>query len=615
MKRVLSFFVLLMMLTSIACSAAWVYPEYTGENKNAAEITERINIVFDNSGHEYVKSMLANTLIAASAAENTDIWIYPVAGSNEPIKVEPTKEFVEANFAKYTKSSNEFKEENMLDRAINELVSDTSVTTKRLIMYVDDSTSNIRSEYSKGGPIYDHMDNYPDVHFTMFDSNGYVYDPFFSSAKRKNYEIVSGEQLPGFILVKNGYSKCEAAYTKESGVVTIEKNRANNNLFVLAINGNDSWDYNTDGVAYLSGCAMDAATYKDYLSKSKVKGVALSYNHIVADYYAVGLRSGDNGSFAAALYTLDGDAVNPQTETICIPVKNATDVTVYHRESKGAGVCSANTTYKTSQDKDIVNVYASEEKEDTGIFATSKEQNDLDAAWAYAQEESGVKKFFMGVKMVIGRIFRSVFSLLKILLVVGIIACLASGKVRSYLQLKLLATKLGPLYEKLVVKIKTIIRDISNAGRKIKGTADLNGKYIFISKASADMIAPNNRIELVICELEKRGIQCWTSEKGIKPGQNYNLILPEAIRKCSLFLLFVSPMSVKSPEVVSEIGTAKEYKKDIIPVQIEAFDLFKQFPDWAYMLKQYQKTDLFRSKPEEIKALADYIEQTFNEIK
>lgn len=616
MKRVLSFFVLLMVLTSTVCSASLVYPEYTGENKNAVTVNERINIVFDNSGHEYVKEMLVNVLIAASAAENTDIWIYPIAGSNAPIKVEPTKEFVEANFAKYTKSSNEFKQENILDKAVNELVSDTSVTTKRLIMYVDGSTENIRNEYSMSGSIYNHMDSYPDVRFTMFNASGSVYSPFFSSYQRNNYEIVSGEELPGFVLVKNGYSVCEATYTQEAGVVTIDKGKADNNIFVLAIDEAYDWEFYDDGEAYLGGCAMNASTYKTYLSKSKVKGVALSYNHIVAEYER------DKSSFAAALYTLDGETVNPQEEAICIPVKNASKATVYHRETKGAGVCSADTTYKTAQDKDVANVYASEEtnsdKKNIELASgkiSSEDRAALDEVWDYSQEESGIKKFFKGAKMIIGGILRSVFNLLKILLVVGVIACIASGKVRSYLQLKILATKLGPAYEKLIVKIKTMIKDISNAGRKIKGNADLNGKYIFISKASADMIAPNNRIELVVCELEKRGIHCWLSEKGIKPGQNYNLILPEAIRKCSLFLLFVSPMSVKSSEVVSEIGTAKEYKKDIIPVQIEPFDLFKQFPDWAYMLKQYQKTDLFQSKPDEIKALADNIEQIFNEIK
>lgn len=604
MKKILSFFVLMMVFTSTVCSAAWVYPEYSGVSANVPVKNERINIVFDNSGHEYVKKMLVNTLIAASVAENTDIWIYPVAGSNEPIKVEPTKEFVEANFNKYTKSSNEFKEENMLERAVNELVNDTTIGTKRLIMYVDDNTSNMRSEYSKGGLVYEYMDAHPDVKFTTFDSFGGVYSPFFSTEQRANYEKVSGEDLPGFVLVKNGYSKCEATYNQESGVVTIDKNKADSNIFVLAVENG----YGDERTTFLGGCLMDADAYKSYLGKSKVKGVALSYNHIVADHH------NENSSFAAALYTIDGDTINPQTEAICIPVKNADEVTVYHRETKGVGVCSADTTYKASQDKDIVNVYAPEGEEipDTSIGATLEDESMGDIL---KSEESVVKKVFNIIKLVIGFIISWIFRIIKIGIFVLIVACIVSGKVRSYLQLKILGSKLGPTYEKIIVKIKTVIKDVSNAGKKIKGNADLNGKYVFISKASADMIVPNNRIELLICELEKRGISCWTSEKGIKPGQNYNLILPEAIRRCALFLLFVSPMSVKSPEVVSEIGTAKEYKKEIIPVQIEPFDLFKDFPDWAYMLKQYQKTDLFRSKPEEIKSLADFIEQTFNEIK
>jgi len=142
----------------------------------------------------------------------------------------------------------------------------------------------------------------------------------------------------------------------------------------------------------------------------------------------------------------------------------------------------------------------------------------------------------------------------------------------------------------------------------------MQGDYVFISKASADMGLPNNRVALVVKELEKRGIKCWLSETGIKAGDNYNAVLPLAIRSCKMFLLFISPMSVKSSDVVSEIGTAKEYKKPIVPVQIEQFDLFKMYSDWAYMLKQYQKTDLFSSKEEDVKAICDQIVEAYNKI-
>ena len=597
MKRVLSLVVLIMMFTTTVCSAAgWVYPEHSGANTPVKN--ERINIVFDNSGHDYVKSMLIEVLIAASVAENADIWIYPIAGSNEPIKVEPTKEFVEANFNKYTKSSNEFKAEDMSQKAFDDLVADTSVEKKRYIKYLDTGTKNSRSEYDIDDFSEVDASIYPDIKLTSFNASGTIMTYVYNDTLRGNYDSVQGVKLHEFVLIRNGYSQCEVNYDKESGIITIDKNKANNNIFVLAVNYpyysvfSDYGEY----TAYLSGCLMDSDTYKDYTSKSKVKGVALSYNHIVADHY-----EDENSSFAAALFTLDGTTINPQEEAIYIPVKNACDVKVYHRETKGSGICSAETSYKVSQDKKIVNEYAPED-----------ETNDVSSM--LGSDESVLNKVFSIIGLILRSILTIAFALLRFGILAFIIICIVSRKFRSYVQLKILSTKFGPTYQKILIKIKKIFKDILNSGKKIKGNTDLNCKYIFISKSSADMIIPNNRIELLICELEKRGIKCWLSEKGIKPGQNYNLILPEAIRRCALFLLFLSPISVKSSEVVSEVSTAKEYQKNIIPVQIEPFELFETFTDWAYMLKQYQKADLFQSKPEEISALADYIEQTFNEI-
>lgn len=598
MKRVLSLIMVIMMFTTTVCNAAgWVYPEHSVANTPVKN--ERINIVFDNSGHKYVKSMLVEVLIAASVAENADIWIYPIAGSNEPIKVEPTKEFVESNFNKYTKSSNEFKTENMSQKAFDDLVADTSVEKKRYIKYIDENTKNSHSEYDIDD--YSEVDAsiYPDIKLTSFRASGKIMTYVYNDTIGENYDSVQYVNLHEFILIKNGYSQCEVNYDKKSGVITIDKNKAYNNIFVFALNYEDyGWSFNSDDevyTAYLSGCLMDADTYKDYTSKAKVKGVALSYNHIVADHY-----KNEDSTFAAALFTLDGTTINPQEEAIYIPVKNAYEVKVYHRETKGCGICSAETSYKVSQDKEIVNEYAPEDETE-------------DVSSMLGSDESTSNKVLSIIGLILGSILTIVLSLLRFGILAFIIIYIVNRKFRSYIQLKILATKFGPTYEKILIKIKKIIKDILNSGKKIKGNADLNCKYIFISKSSADMIIPNNRIELLICELEKRGIKCWISEKGIKPGQNYNLILPEAISKCALFLLFVSPMSVKSSEVVSEVSTAKEYHRNIIPIQIEPFELFKEFPDWAYMLKQYQKTDLFNSKPEEISTLADYIEQTLNE--
>ena len=301
---------------------------------------------------------------------------------------------------------------------------------------------------------------------------------------------------------------------------------------------------------------------------------------------------------------------------------NAENVSIYQKESKGAGVCSAETVYNTEQDKKVTNKYYVEPEPEAETVKKSESKSESKNIFSLTKQtvknnknsESIISKIFSVVLKVIKVILAIILTLLRLLIFAFIIGLIASKKFRAYIQLKILSSKYGPYYEKYSTKIRQIIKDIIDSGKKIKGDADLNTKFMFISKASADMATPNNRIELLIGELEKRGISCWLSEKGIKPGQNYNVVLPEAIRKCSLFLLFVSTMSVKSSEVISEISTAKEYKKNIIPVQIEPFDLFGEFTDWSYMLKPYQKTDLFNSKPDEVKQLADYIEQMFNNL-
>ena len=366
---------------------------------------------------------------------------------------------------------------------------------------------------------------------------------------------------------------------------------------------------------YISGCMMDSEGYETYLSKSKVKGVALSYNNFSMEY--------DDKYYncSMAVFTADGTTLNPLEEDIYIPVINADTVTVYYRNQKGAGVCSEATVYKTQQDKNVFNAYAPfvETSDKEILKEETTATNKMSSLFTKTEKsektgDSVVKKIFSVIFKVIGIILALIIRLIKIGIFVFIVLLIFVPKVRSYVQLKILSSKFAPYYEKLVVKIKKIISDIIGAGVKIKGATDMQGDYIFISKASADMGLPNNRVALVVKELEKRGIKCWLSETGIKAGDNYNAVLPVAIRSCKMFLLFISPMSVKSSDVVSEIGTAKEYKKPIVPVQIEQFDLFKMYPDWAYMLKQYQKTDLFSSKEDDIKAICDQIIEAYNKI-
>ena len=118
-------------------------------------------------------------------------------------------------------------------------------------------------------------------------------------------------------------------------------------------------------------------------------------------------------------------------------------------------------------------------------------------------------------------------------------------------------------------------------------------------------------VAALVSELESMGVACWTAEKGIEAGEDYNEILPVAIKKCEMMLFFVSPVSINSEEVESEIIAAKREKKKLIPIKINDFDLFAN-EKWQHLLSQYQVTDLFTSNPEEVKKMAEKIKKIFD---
>lgn len=613
MKRIVCIAMLVLLMLSQTCMGMVIYPEIPGSADIKAN--ERINIVFDNSGHDDVKRMFMDVITAASVAENSEIWIYPIAGSISPVKVEPNQEFMSKNFVAYSKPSNEFKSENMVDLAIADLKADTAYTTKRLIMYGDSRTSEIRAEYD----IYE-IDAYvianPDIIFSSFSSGGTCLEldfvkeidypagsEFFDFVKNvSNYDAISGKNLHEFLLVKYGYSECEVQYDEEQGVLKIPKGQADSNVFVTAMtyeqtlkSGFNSED--VESALYLGGCMMDEEGLETYKAKKKVSGVALAYNYIATD------GGEPYESFVAALYTADGSQLDPMNEDLYIPLINSREEKVYYRSTKGAGICSKDTSYDTTRDKSVFNYEAPKDAvQNSGkVPVTSGKTDNTDVL--------GVILGFIG--SLLGIVLSVVFSVLYIGILVFVVGMIFSPKFRGFVHLKIVGSKFEPVYEFISGKIISLINGIKGAGAAIKGTVNESEDFIFISKASKDMEHANNRISLVVNELNARGINCWLSEIEIKPGEDYNEVLPKAIADCTLMVFFVSINSINSPEVESEIGTAKQNKKIIVPIQIEKFDLYGKFPKWSHMLKQYQKADLFSSNEDKIKAIADDIEDMF----
>ena len=608
MKKILSVSFLLFMLICETCLGAVVYPKYSGANKGEAAINERINIVFDNSGHEYVKEMFMEAIASASFAENCDIWLYPIAGNIEPIKLVASEEFMDKNFVSYSKSSNELKPENMMDRAIADLYNDQTVGKKRLVLYVHDEIREIRSEYAPY-EIDTYVEKNPGLTFTAFNvgsciENDYVTDK--NNTPLSNYEGVGDKTLSEFLMLKQGYSECSATYNEEEGYLKIDKGQADRNIFITAYTSDSLLELRMnqkekESCLYLGGCMMDAEGFEKYKNKDKVSGVALSYNHVATD--AAYLYE----HFVAALFSTDGDCLNPAEEDLYIPLINAQEVKAYYRSIPGVGICSADTVYDTKQDKEIVNLSAPDEP-------TEDEENFVNSSAEEKPKETGiVAGIVSAVLAFIGGLLGIIFSLLYFGLIAFVIALVVSPNFRGYVHLKVVGSRLEVVYEFFDKRISKIINDIKGVAVKIKGTVTPGEDYIFISKATADM-ERTNKLSLVIKELERRGIKCWLSEKSIPPGEGHNDVVPDAIYDCTMVLFFVSINSINSAQVESEIDTAKTYKKAIVPVQIEKFDLFK-IRKWAHMLTQYQKMDLYKTSEESIKACADAIEARYNKVK
>src|SRR6056300_1100573 len=90
------------------------------------------------------------------------------------------------------------------------------------------------------------------------------------------------------------------------------------------------------------------------------------------------------------------------------------------------------------------------------------------------------------------------------------------------------------------------------------------GPYSFVSYAHADKVAVFNAMR----KLHQRGANIWYDE-GIKPAGEWVEEIANAIKGSSLFIVFISPRSVDSRYVRSEVGYALSENKEILTVFVE----------------------------------------------
>lgn len=124
---------------------------------------------------------------------------------------------------------------------------------------------------------------------------------------------------------------------------------------------------------------------------------------------------------------------------------------------------------------------------------------------------------------------------------------------------------------------------------------------IFISFSSRD-----REQALLLCRsLEERGRACWIASRDVRPGQNYQEEIVQAIRSAPLMVLVFSANANASNEIKKELALASQRNMPVLPVRIADVEPSGAF---VYEMATRQWIDLFRDRDSALRELIAHIE-------
>jgi hypothetical protein len=88
------------------------------------------------------------------------------------------------------------------------------------------------------------------------------------------------------------------------------------------------------------------------------------------------------------------------------------------------------------------------------------------------------------------------------------------------------------------------------------------GDHVFICYARED----EDFVLKLATNLKDRGVSIWLDQWDIPPGADWDQTIDGALQECAQFLIVLSPIAVTSKEVRSELRTALNLNKLIVPV-------------------------------------------------
>ena len=81
----------------------------------------------------------------------------------------------------------------------------------------------------------------------------------------------------------------------------------------------------------------------------------------------------------------------------------------------------------------------------------------------------------------------------------------------------------------------------------------------------------------LVGHLRSAGHSAWIDQSGIDAATSWSKEIAEALEDCKAFILLLSPNSLASENVAKELAVAAELKKHIIPIELEAVQLKREF--------------------------------------
>ena len=126
--------------------------------------------------------------------------------------------------------------------------------------------------------------------------------------------------------------------------------------------------------------------------------------------------------------------------------------------------------------------------------------------------------------------------------------------------------------------------------------------YAFISYSSKNRSSADAMIAL----LRQRHIDVWVAPDDIPPGSKYAQVIGRAIKECACMVLLFTNDAQNSPWVPKEVERAINYKKTIIPVQLEEVQLNEEF-ELYISTEQIIAVDRIDEKSDKIQRVIDSV--------